>query len=107
MVKRTLIIAALTLLLTGCVGRNVTTYEEPDTGKSIDVKVEDFIKLRKICSDSSGCRVYLDMNTDVLYYYEHNAALNMESKAITPIMKPDGTCLTYSEWKQSKFQKVE
>lgn len=35
-------------------------------------------------------------NTGVLYYRYRD----IYSAAITPIMKPDGTCLTLDEWKE-------
>lgn len=42
-----------------------------------------------------GICIYVDKNTDVLYVRE--TACNRAS--MTPIMKADGTCLTYSEWR--------
>ena len=39
---------------------------------------------------------YVDRNTDVLYMRE----TSFKRASITPIMKADGSCLTYTEWKE-------
>ena len=39
--------------------------------------------------------IFVDKKTDVLYY-------QWNYRCITPIMKADGTCLTYSEWKANR-----
>lgn len=48
-----------------------------------------------IVAKSGHTRIWMDTNTGVLYY-RYVAGYN---GAITPIMKPDGTCLTIDEWK--------
>ncbi len=59
-------------------------------------KVSDYCQMRQICKESHE-RIYVDTYTDVLYYcLEENYGYQF---GMTPIMKADGTCLTYTEWK--------
>ena len=57
------------------------------------IEVEDFINLEPLIITSSS-NIYVDKNTDVLYLYQYHI--------LCPIMKADGTCLTLTEWKESR-----
>ena len=54
--------------------------------------VNDFCNL-DILTETATKTIYVDKNTDVLYFYY--------SSGISPIMKTDGTCLTLTEWKEN------
>lgn len=54
----------------------------------------DFCNFRVIARKEFN-EVLIDLNTEVLYYTTHSGY----QYGITPIMKADGTCLTYTEWK--------
>ena len=77
-----LLIVTSTLFLS-CTDKNSEKYA-----------TSDFIDLEWLVSDSnkSICR---DKYTDVLYMKGVHE--------LTPIMKADGTCLTYTEWKNRKM----
>lgn len=59
--------------------------------------IDDYCRIRRVCRKTLGDlgEIWIDTNTGVLYYiYKSGYAFG-----ITPIMKADGTCLTYTEWK--------
>ena len=55
--------------------------------------VSSFCDMVVIVKDGDS-RIWMDKNTGVLYYVSGYGV------AITAIMKPDGTCLTFDEWKE-------
>jgi len=69
-------------------------HKEDPVNSAIQFSESDFINLKKIAG-----RVYVDLNSDVLYYYDSRYS---DRSAISPIMKADGTCLTFSEWKSKQ-----
>ena len=85
--------------------RNNTNIVAPTLDS--ELLISSFIDLKLVCkannplgsknSDIGGYNIciYVDKNTDVLYMRE-NAYYRA---SMTPIMKADGTCLTYSEWR--------
>lgn len=82
----------LTTLFTSC---TKTVYVDKETNEVIELKGNkgtDFINLQRIDKDLDYPDVYVDTYTDVLYMYEYYR--------MSPIMKADGTCLTYTEWKE-------
>lgn len=59
--------------------------------------IDDYCRIRCVYRKPLGelGEIWIDTNTGVLYYiYKSGYAFG-----ITPIMKADGTCLTYTEWK--------
>lgn len=95
--RKILSLILLTGLLIGCSGRvaYVSSSEEVVPKKDV-IGVDDYCMMRRIC-DGTIDSIWMDLNTEVLYY---RRATN--SGGITPIMKADGTCLTYSEWKKTR-----
>lgn len=57
------------------------------------IESKDFIDLRPLILSTKEFDIYVDRNTDVLYFYVRGYA---------PIMKADGTCLTLTEWKENR-----
>lgn len=58
---------------------------------------DDYCRMCVVCKKTpkTFSEIWVDTNTDVLYYtFQSSTAFGM-----TPIMKADGTCLTYTEWK--------
>ena len=64
---------------------------------AVPITVKDFCDLKLIVRTGLTC-VYVDILTDVLYYGE----VAGNSYGLMPIMKPNGTCLTFSEWKAER-----
>lgn len=101
--KRLVLILACALCLTAC---TKTIYVDSETGKPVNVEsksiqVESFIDLETIVESSVRLtRQYVcrDRHTDVLYL---RFGENYQG-GITPIAKPDGTFLTYKEWKETR-----
>ena len=54
--------------------------------------VNDFCNFVML-TETATKTIYVDKNTDVLYFYF--------GSALSPIMKADGTCLTLTEWKMN------
>lgn len=106
-----LILLLIPLLFLSC---TKTVYIDSQSGEDITGKVmnnklltSDFLRYEILCEFSSlsykdaPWRVYKDTYTDVLY-----AAWNYgNAYTVTPIMKPDGSCLTYKEWQLRKMEK--
>lgn len=81
----------LTTLFTSC---TKVVYVDKDTNKIINQrnKSKSFINLRRVNDYSSYPHIYVDTYTDVLYVsYRHK---------MSAIMKVDGHCFTYTEWKE-------
>lgn len=101
--KRLILILACALCLTAC---TKTIYVDSETGKPVNVEsksiqVESFIDLETIVESSgffTGSCVYRDKHTDILYFRFSEG----HQGGITPIAKPDGTFLTYKEWKETR-----
>ena len=64
---------------------------------AVPTTVHDFCNLKLIVRTGLRC-VYIDTLSDVLYYGE----VAGNGYGLMPIMKPNGTCLTYSEWKAQR-----
>ena len=95
--RKILSLILLSVLLIGCSGRvtYVSSNEEVVPKKDVIV-VDDYCMMRKLC-DGYINSIWMDLNTEVLYYCRDTNA-----GGITPVMKVDGTCLTYSEWKKNR-----
>ena len=78
----------LSLLLASImfVGCTRVTYD----GKKYGAEDIAYLELIAESSDLNQGQVYKDRHTGVLYYYF--------GRGFSPIMKADGTCLTYDEW---------
>ena len=63
-----------------------------------ELSLKDFCDFERLTSESLSTShyVYVDKNTDVIYITDY------EKRCFSPIMKADGTCLTYTEWKKGK-----
>ena len=89
--KHFVLCLAVGLVLAACEEPYVVTSRK---GGNIEYQVADFCNMKEICY--KGCEIiYWDEKTDVLYYMYHEKAIGL-----TPIMKPDGSCLTLSEWEK-------
>lgn len=102
--KRFILILACALCLTAC---TKTIYVDSEDGKPVNVEsksiqVESFIDLETIVENSgtftTNQYVYRDRHTDILYFRFTDGYKG----GITPIAKPDGTFLTYKEWKETR-----
>jgi hypothetical protein len=92
-IKKLLIIAIIALGLSSCSESDYTIKDSPNSMTS------QFINLEKIAEDNSfgeTTSIFRDTHTDVLYY----VFINGYKGGITPIAEPDGTFLTYQEWKE-------
>lgn len=92
--KKILLALVICMFFSGC----SYTFETTDSELP---PPEFFLRLEVVSKTRDFETVYRDEYTDVLYYRikaYHKASL-------TPIMKADGTCLTYSEWKETVSQK--
>lgn len=86
----------LLLILISCnLGRTTLKVNNPDTVAEELSPVASFCNMKIVAEDGES-RIWMDKNTGVLYYRYRG----IYSAAITPIMKPDGTCLTLDEWKE-------
>ena len=98
--KRFIFILACVFCLTAC---TKTVYVDSENGTPSKVvnnraQVESFVNFEIVAADetlTTVCYIYRDLYTDVLYY----KYIDGYKGGITPIMKSDGTCLTYKEWK--------
>lgn len=89
----------LTGIMSGCSGR--LTYVSSDQKvvekeELPDIRTVCDMKKLKVKSSDEDC-IYIDLNTNVLYYKYQTGYWC----GITPVMKADGTCLTYDEWKSN------
>ena len=88
-------IIGLVLVLSSCNSRYFLRTNNPDKLVEETSVVASFCDMVVIAQDGDS-RIWMDKNTGVLYY-RYTAGYN---GAITAIMKPDGTCLTFDEWKE-------
>lgn len=94
--KKLLIIAMVALGLSSC------SKPSPIKSSSNSIMASQFINLEKIAQDVSIegiASIFRDKHTDVLYY----VFINGYKGGITPIAEPDGTFLTYQEWKERDY----
>lgn len=86
--KKILFIIAICFCFFGCSTKSEfkTSYDKAEYGFA------NFIYLGEVRGDLAG-NVYVDTNTNVLYIANHNGRLS-------PIMKSDGSCLTFREWRE-------
>lgn len=87
------VLTALSVLgLSSC---TLKSYEIRSIEKATTISLEDFVNLKPLVSDVAD-DIFVDRNTDVLYFRKgvHGGCC--------PIMKADGTCLTLTEWKESR-----
>jgi hypothetical protein len=91
-----IILAALSAL--GLGSCTIKSYEIKSMEKATTISLKDFVNLELLVTDNSGASVfdsvYVDRNADVLYL--------KQGYGFSPIMKADGTCLTLTEWKESR-----
>lgn len=87
----------LFLILISCnLERTTLKVNNSDTVVEEFSPVASFCNMKIVAKDGES-RIWMDKNTGVLYYRYRDTY----SAAITPIMKPDGTCLTLDEWKEN------
>ena len=72
----------------------VKSYEIESMEKATTISLKDFVNFELLVAGSFGNNVYVDKNSDVLYV--------KQGYGFFPIMKADGTCLTLTEWKESR-----
>jgi hypothetical protein len=90
--KKLSIIATIAFGLSSCSEAGYPIKSSPDSMTS------QFINLEKVAEDNSfgeTASIFRDTHTDVLYF----VFVTGYKGGITPIAEPDGTFLTYSEWK--------
>ena len=91
--KKLLIIAIIAFGLSSC-------SESYPIESSPNNMTSQFINLEKVAEDNNSfgeiTSIFRDTHTDVLYY----VFINGYKGGITPIAEPDGTFLTYQEWKE-------
>lgn len=103
-----LILLFIPLLFLGC---TKTVYIDSQSGEDITDKMlsskvvtSDFLnyeclaETRSLMHGNVPSMVYRDIYTDVLYV----AWASGNAYTVTPIMNPDGSCLTYEKWKLRK-----
>ena len=92
--KKFLFIIAICFCFFGCSTKSEfkTSYDKAEYGFA------NFIYLGEVRGDLVG-NVYVDTNTNVLYIANSNGKMS-------PIMKSDGSCLTFVEWREKNgFEK--
>ena len=91
----------LFLILSSCnLERTTLKVNNSDTVAEEFSPVASFCNMKIVAKDGNS-RIWMDKNTGVLYYSAlYYSYRDIYSAAITPIMKPDGTCLTLDEWKE-------
>ena len=88
----------LFLILSSCnLERTTLKVNNSDTVVEEFSPVASFCNMKIVAEDGES-RIWMDKNTGVLYYRYRD--IYCYCSAITPIMKPDGTCLTLDEWKE-------
>jgi len=93
MVKFVIVLVVLSVL--GLGSCTVKSHEVKSLEKATTISLKDFVDLEHLIVDTAD-DIYVDRNTDVLYFRRgvHGGCC--------PIMKADGTCLTFTEWKESR-----
>ena len=89
------VIALVALSALGLGSCTVKSYEIKSMEKATTISLKDFVDLEPLVTATAD-DIYIDRNTDVLYFRRgvHGGCC--------PIMKADGTCLTLTEWKESR-----
>lgn len=82
--KKIIILALITLILTGCKTTTYKTNNEIYWGKFIVIEESHNIKYGHL-------RIIYDKDTKVMYYY----LMEGSSRAISPIYNADGTVMVY------------
>ena len=93
--KRFVLCLAVGLMLAACEEPYVVTSRK---GGNIEYQVADFCNMKELCYNGHET-ICWDEKTDVLYYIYHESVMGL-----TPIMKPDGSCLTLSEWEKEHIK---
>jgi hypothetical protein len=93
--KRLVLFLCTAVLFISC-SKNYTA--NPKNRRALEYEVTDFFDFQILCEDVIGRSIFRDPKTDVLYF---RAGYR---EGITPIMKPDGTCLTLSEWEEENVR---
>ena len=91
--KKLLIIAIIVFGLSSCSESGYPIKSSPNNMTS------QFINLEKVAEDGPATEIaaiFRDTHTDVLYF----VFVTRYKGGITPIAEPDGTFLTYREWKE-------
>ena len=86
-----------------CVPKDRIVYVNPDNNYSIRIEkenpypvhIDNFFDAEKVIAEGYE-KIWVDKNTDVLYYSQEITSLF----GITPIFEADGTPLTYTEWQE-------
>lgn len=86
-----IVLAALSALGLGSCTVKYSEIRSMENKQTIEAK--DFIDLEPLILSTKEFSIYVDRNTDVLYF---------NVRGYTPIMKADGTCLTLTEWKERR-----
>ena len=92
-IKKLLIITTIAFGLSSCSESGYPIKSSPDS------MVGQFINLEKVAEDGPATEIaaiFRDTHTDVLYF----VFVTGYKGGITPIAEPDGTFLTYQEWKE-------
>ena len=103
MKKIFLLLIGMTLLFISCVPKDRIVYVNPDKNYSIRIEkenpypvhIDNFFDAEKVIAEGYE-KIWVDKNTDVLYYSQEITSLF----GITPIFEADGTPLTYAEWQE-------
>lgn len=95
--KRFILCLAMAVMFTACLEEPYVMDREHN-GR-IKYFVSDFCDMKEICWDDTH-KIFWDKKTDVLYF-AYSTGYRM---GITPIMKPDGSCLTLSEWEKEHIK---
>lgn len=94
--KRFVLCLAVGFMLAAC---NEETYVVTRReGGNIEYQVADFCNMKELCHNDYKT-ICWDEKTDVLYYMCDERVMGL-----TPIMKPDGSCLTLSEWEKEHIK---
>ena len=100
-IYKILLLVVFSLILCSCAKKVVYVNENGEVIQNpYGSKATDYFNLKKIAY-TEGEVIYVDTYTDVLYYLY---TPHIDKGAMTPIMKADGTCLTYTEWKTREHE---
>ncbi len=99
--KKIFVIILIGFIFVSCVPKDRIVYVDKNVisiekENPYPVHINDFCNFQKIITECFET-IYVDKNTDVLYYYKESGTYKC---GITPIMEADGTPLTYTEWKE-------
>lgn len=100
-IYKILVLVVFSLILCSCAKKVVYVNEKGEVIQNpYGSKATDYCNLKTIVA-TKGEVIYIDTYTDVLYYFYVPYS---DLGAMTPIMKADGTCLTYTEWKAREHE---